>query len=57
MKTRLLQLTRDLRNPADAAALEQVRADAAIESEWRRRVRENPKERAALARRMAQVNP
>lgn len=32
------------------AAIEQIRADQALESEWRRRVRANPKEQARIQR-------
>ncbi len=56
IRFRILPLTRDLRAVADTAGLEQARADATIEAEWRRRVRENRKERAALSRRIAEVS-
>ena len=55
MKFRLLPFTRDLRDReqlARGAAIEQERADQQLESEWRRRVRANPKEVSALARRI-----
>lgn len=58
MKFRLLPFTRDLRTAdqrARGAAIEQERADLAMESEWRRRVRENPKEVSALPRRVREV--
>lgn len=60
MKTRILPVTRDLRDAAQLgrwSAIEQERADLALEAEWRRRVRENPKERAALARRLTGMLP
>lgn len=60
MKFRLLPFTRDLRTSdqqARGAAIEQERADLALEAEWRRRVRANPKEVAALARRLTDTLP
>jgi hypothetical protein len=59
MKTRLLPFTRDIRTAdqrARGAAIEQERADLALEAEWRRRVRANPKEVSAITRRLAEVS-
>jgi hypothetical protein len=59
MKFRLLPFTRDLRSPdlvARGAAIDQERADQALEAEWRRRVSVNPKERAAMPRRIVEVS-
>lgn len=58
MKIRILPFTRDIRTSeqrARGAAVAQERADLALEAEWRRRVRANPKERAALARRLSEL--
>lgn len=58
MKIRIRPFTRDIRTAeqrARGAAVEQDRADIALEAEWRRRVRANPKERAALARRLSEL--
>ena len=56
---RPLSVTRDLRTDDQRgkwAAIEQARADAALEEEWRRRVRRNPKEVASLPRRIQEAS-
>jgi len=57
-RIRILPVTRDLRTAeqrARGADLERQREDLALESEWRRRVRENSKEVSALPRRVREA--
>lgn len=51
----ILPLSMDLRGDLGTRGLEQARADAALEAEWRRRVSVNRTEVCAIARRNREV--